>query len=128
MSRYTDKRDVEDLLRAANLVRMVAIRRNSAALHDLAGAIVTANAALDPDDRGREVAFPAFVAVGANELEGRPKVSPGNRVRCKCGESHELVIGAADHNEAAVLFYTCRGRVYLGAIAGRLLPGVDAGL
>lgn len=54
MSKYTDKCDVEDLLRAANLVRMVAIRRESPALHGVAGIIMRASAAtLDPDEAVR---------------------------------------------------------------------------
>jgi PHP family Zn ribbon phosphoesterase len=55
-------------------------------------------------------------------LSRLPLVKPGYRFSCKkCGERHSLE-GA---EESTILSYRCGGKMYVGALKGRLLVNVS---
>lgn len=57
-----------------------------------------------------------YIAIGNDELEGRPRVKAGDSFICpKCGGAHVL----EDSDPPMLLFYKCGGETYLGGIGGR---------
>jgi hypothetical protein len=66
-----------------------------------------------------------FLAVSDDELGFF--VKPGEKVSCnKCGGAHELQAGTGSDGQPStvLLFYSCGESSFLGAVGGRLLPGV----
>lgn len=62
-----------------------------------------------------------FYAVGSEEL-GEPVDPKRDRVACgRCGELHPVV----DSNPSGLYGYYCAGKVYLAAIKGRWIPGIE---
>ena len=77
-----------------------------------------------------------FFAIGNGELEGRPHAVAGDVVAChRCKAGHALTSPEAyrvlDDGRrvpvpSSLLTYACpEGSSYLGAVGGRLLPGVE---
>ena len=70
-----------------------------------------------------------YVGFSNDDLAEMPAAKPGDRFQCpRCGESHELEGSDAgkgpEHWSTNVLmFYTCQGGTYLGAVAGRFVVG-----
>lgn len=59
-----------------------------------------------------------FVGYGNDSLEKLPPAKAGNKILCpKCKQEH--VLEAADDGSELLLFYKCKGKVYLGAVGGR---------
>jgi hypothetical protein len=69
----------------------------------------------------------SFVAFGNDELGKR--VKKGQLVQCEsCKGMHELqagIDGRTNKESSIVLYFNCGGSGYLGAVDGRLVPGVD---
>jgi hypothetical protein len=64
------------------------------------------------------------LAIGNDELEKCFEVHKGEKIRCpNCGEWHVLEAGKnKDGKETEIiLFYKCGDKVYLGAVANKLL-------
>ena len=64
-----------------------------------------------------------YIGFGNSTLESLPKVHAGDTVEClRCGEDHTL--RGADNGDETLLFYECSGKLYLGAVHGRLVAHV----
>lgn len=71
-----------------------------------------------------------FIWFGNNTLLSLPTVHKGDFIVCPtCQQKHELYCGKdADTNEESdlLMFYKCGSQSYLGALAGKLITGVEA--
>lgn len=72
----------------------------------------------------------SYVGFGNDKLEKLPGVKAGDKIEClNCGGEHSLEAGTVDGKpdaEEIVLFYKCATKLYLGAVAGRLVANVKA--
>lgn len=65
-----------------------------------------------------------FIGFGNDTLKNQPEVKPGDKFICPtCNNEHVLFGG--DNGETLLLGYYCEdGKMYLGAVGGRLIAGL----
>lgn len=67
-------------------------------------------------------------AVSNEELRHQPPAHEGMHVNCTtCEWTHPLKAATSDTpgQDGFLMFYSCNGREFLGAVAGKLIPGLD---
>ena len=67
-----------------------------------------------------------YVGFGNDTLSKMPKVADGDPIICpKCQGVHKLEAAMSDgHKTVLLMFFSCSGKQYLGAVEGRLVAGI----
>jgi hypothetical protein len=67
----------------------------------------------------------AYVGYSNSTLKTLPIAYAGDLIDCPhCFEKHELVASRDTENPEIVLAYKCHGKVYIGAVHGRLVANI----